>query len=101
VIGIASGLVMVTVPLCLVEIAPRSYTKLYGTLHQISIGLGVITAQSLSLPFGKAFQWRYVFMVAASMGGALLLGGIGMGGKREEGGKDEEDEEMPLVPSGE
>jgi len=70
-IGVASGLVLVTVPLHLSEIAPKRFSRIFGTLHQISIGLGMIVAQCLSIPFDKPFQWRYVQLVGA--GTAIVL----------------------------
>lgn len=72
-IGIASGLVLVTVPLHLSEIAPKRFSRIFGTLHQISIGLGMIVAQCLSIPFDKPFQWRYVQLVGASTAIALVV----------------------------
>ena len=72
-IGIASGLVLVTVPLHLSEIAPKRFSRVFGTLHQISIGLGMIVAQCLSIPFDKPFQWRYVQLIGAATAIALVI----------------------------
>ena len=37
----------------------------------MSIGLGMIVAQSLSIPFAQPFRWRYVLLVGEIL--ALLL----------------------------
>lgn len=72
-IGIASGFVLVSVPLHLAETAPKRYSRLFGTLHQMSIGLGMIVAQSLSIPFAHPFQWRYVLLIGEILALSLLL----------------------------
>jgi MFS family permease len=78
-IGIASGLVLVTVPLHLADIAPKRYSRLFGTLHQMSIGLGMIVAQSLSIPFARLSAWRYVLLVGEALAISLLISGIILG----------------------
>ena len=88
---------MVIVPLCLAEVAPKRYSKLYGTLYQISVGSGMIFAQSLSLVFAKPFDWRYELVVAVSIGLVLLLCGLFVGGDKHEEKADGEDEETPLI----
>ena len=72
-IGIASGFVLVSVPLHLADIAPKRYSRLFGTLHQMSIGLGMIVAQSLSIPFAQPFRWRYVLLIGEILAVLLLL----------------------------
>lgn len=72
-IGIASGFVLVSVPLHLADIAPKRYSRLFGTLHQMSIGLGMIVAQSLSIPFAHPFRWRYVLLIGEGLAVLLLL----------------------------
>ncbi len=89
---------MVTVPLCVAEIAPKKYSRLYGTLHQISIGTGMIVAMSLSIPFGKSFVWRYVLVIGMGLGILLFLGSFRMGrGERRVKDEEGDDEETPLV----
>ena len=88
-IGIASGFVLVTVPLHLADIAPKRYSRIFGTLHQMSIGLGMIVSQSLSIPFAKRFQWRYALHIGEGLALLLLLSGTILGrakpASREEG----------------
>lgn len=104
----ASGLVLVTVPLHLAEIAPKRLRTLFGTLHQLSIGVGMLVAQALSVPLGKPFVWRYVPAIGALIGVVLFLSGLVLGrveGKDHENHgatsygdeEDENDEERPLL----
>jgi hypothetical protein len=94
---------MVTVPLLLSEISSKRYNRSFGTLHQISIGIGMITAQSLSIPFAKPFTWRYVLAVGFSIPAVLFaLSGIVSAEPQaasQEGQEEEQegDEETPLV----
>ena len=99
IIGIASGLILVTVPLHLRELAPKDYAKLYGTLHQVSIGLGILTAQAFSLLFARPLLWRLQMVVATGVAvGLLLLGSLLRVRKTHHDhiGEDE-DEETPLL----
>jgi MFS family permease len=102
-IGISSGLTMVTVPLYLSDIAPAKYRTKFGVLHQIWIGLGMISAQSLSIPFSKPWIWRYSLLVGVGLAGILLLGSFAMGETnsavkaRDEGAEEEGHEETPLI----
>jgi MFS family permease len=101
IIGLSAGFTMVTVPLYLSEIAPQKYKTKFGVLHQIWIGLGMITAQSLSIPFSRAWTWRFTLLVGASIALVLLCLSFGMkevdpdkSSQDEEGGGDEE---TPLI----
>lgn len=106
IIGIGSGLSLVTVPLLLSEISTRSSKTLFGTLHQMSIGIGMILAQSLSFVFSRPWRWRYVLLVGFGIATALfaLSGILSVRPRKGEGavefgeeGEDEDDEERPLV----
>jgi MFS family permease len=93
---------LVTVPILLSEVSTRSSKTLFGTLHQISIGVGMIVAQSLSFVFAKPWVWRYVLLVGFSIASALfaISGTIKVHREVDEGdaGSDDEgDEETPLV----
>ena len=93
---------MVTVPLLLSEISSRRYKRSFGTLHQMSIGIGMIVAQSLSIPFAKPFSWRYVLAIGFSIPAVLfaLSGTILLDSDWEPEARQEEeqgDEETPLV----
>lgn len=103
-VGTGSGLSMVTVPLLLSEISSKRYKHSFGTLHQMAIGIGMIVAQSLSIPFAKPFNWRYVLAVGFTIPAVLFaLSGTNKASsdqskssQGEEGGTG--DEESPLVP---
>jgi MFS family permease len=109
-VGFASGLVLITVPLHLAEIAPSRLRTIFGTLHQLSIGVGMLIAQSLSLPLGKPFLWRYVSAIGAGIGLVLFLSGLILGrvegkskaddgevSRGDEAGEEGVDEERPLL----
>ena len=87
IVGIASGLVLVTVPPFLSHIAPEKYRTVFGTLHQSSIGIGMLFAQSLSLVLARPKWWRLELVVAAAIGSGLL--GIGLLVKGDEEDKVE------------
>lgn len=103
-IGIASGLILVTVPLHLSEIAPKRFSRIFGTLHQMSIGLGMIVSQSLSIPFARPFAWRYVLLIGEAIAVLLLVAGTVLGRAKpvqtsgEEQGLLEENSEYELPP---
>jgi hypothetical protein len=83
----------------LTQIAPKKYQTVFGTLHQSSIGIGMICAQSLSLALSRPFWWRGELGVAMVIGSVLLvLGGLIRSHEGEEnGGEREEDEETALL----
>ena len=102
-IGFSAGFVLVTVPLYLDSIAPKRYRKMFGIMHQIWIGLGMITAQSLSLAFAKLWVWRYVLLIGTGLGGLVFVGGLivgRLGTGEEKESRDEADEETSLVGRG-
>lgn len=94
---------MVTVPLLLSQISSKRYKRSFGTLHQIAIGIGMIVAQSLSIPFAKPFAWRYVLAVGFTIPALLLAlsGTIVLTSATQAGASTESDEagdeETPLV----
>jgi MFS family permease len=99
---------MVTVPLYLSEIAPKRFRTTFGVLHQIWIGVGMITAQSLSIPFAGEWNWRWSLFVGMAIAAVLLVASTAMR-EYEEGGKDEDrpaevesggDEQTPLINRG-
>lgn len=100
-IGLASGFVLVTVPLHLSEIAPKRFNRLFGTLHQISIGLGMMVAQSLSLILAKSFEWRYILLIGEGIALSLLVIGffVAQPKARNAEGREEERRLLP-VPDG-
>jgi MFS family permease len=83
----------------LTEIAPKRFNRLFGTLHQISIGLGMMIAQSLSLVLSEAFKWRYVLLVGEGIALSLLLIGFLVGRPNERKDRGREEERRLLPPS--
>lgn len=63
----------------------------------MSIGLGMILSQSLSIPFAKRFQWRYVLLVGEAFALLLLLSSIALGQARP--GSRGQDERQRLLES--
>ncbi|KAI9637137.1 putative vacuolar membrane protein [Dioszegia hungarica] len=96
IIGISSGLVLVTIPPFLSLIAPERYRTVFGTLHQSSIGIGMLVAQSLSLALAKKALWRVELLVAAAIGALLLLVGLFVG-KEEQDESSSADESTALL----
>ena len=92
---------MVTVPLRLVELSNHGRARMVGTLHQIAIGLGMISTIALSIPFAKGVMWRFILVIGLGLGVVLLLGGlvIGRGGKEAGARKDDDggEEGRPLL----
>lgn len=97
IIGFGCGLATVLVPLYLSEIAPASMKKSLGIANQFFIVIGILTGQSLSLPFSAPMIWRWVFAVAIGISVLQLLGSFLV--KQEIGVEDEvADEGRPLLP---
>lgn len=93
-VGLGSGLATVTVPLYLAEIAPVSIKRSLGILNQLFIVFGILIGQSLSFPFAKAMEWRWVFAISVGIGALQLLGSLFISDKD---GKDRSDEAEPLL----
>ncbi len=56
-----------SVPLFLGEIAPANIKKALGIVNQLFIVFGMLIGQSLSFPFARYSQWRWVFTVPIGM----------------------------------
>lgn len=97
IIGIASGLVLVTIPPFLSQISPEKYHTVFGTLHQSSIGMGMLVAQSLSLLLAKAVLWRVELLIAAGIAVVLLVIGLFIKDEVAEPDTGEVDERSALL----
>ena len=73
-VGTGSGLSLVTIPLLLNEISSKRYKASFGILHQVSIGIGMIVAQSLSIPFAQPWMWRWVLVIGFAIAAVLFVG---------------------------
>jgi MFS family permease len=68
---------MVTVPNYLSTISPQRFKKAFGAAHQMTIGLGMIIAQSLSFAFDAPFKWRYSLLVAVGLSVLVFVVALG------------------------
>jgi MFS family permease len=98
IIGIASGLTLVTIPPFLSQISPEKYHTVLGTLHQSSIGIGMLVAQSLSLLLAKPVLWRVELLVAAAIAVILLVIGLFIKDEVAEQDEGNVDERSALLP---
>ncbi|BEJ09764.1 hypothetical protein CcaverHIS641_0606790 [Cutaneotrichosporon cavernicola] len=76
VVGLGCGLATTTVPLVLADLAPPGSKKALGIANQLFIVLGILVAQTLSFPFGRAGVWRVVPATAAAVALVQLLGSL-------------------------
>lgn len=63
VIGFASGVSSVVVPVYLGEIAPPTLRGTLGTCTQFALVVGILVSDLFAFPFAKANLWRYLFSV--------------------------------------
>eukprot|EP01038_Epipyxis_sp_PR26KG_P013518 gene13518-18136_t len=61
IIGFASGLASVVVPVYLGEIAPPTLRGTLGTLTQFSIVIGILVSDIVAIPLSTESRWRYLF----------------------------------------
>ncbi|BEJ17082.1 hypothetical protein CspHIS471_0604830 [Cutaneotrichosporon sp. HIS471] len=76
VVGLGCGLATTTVPLVLADLAPPGSKKALGIANQLFIVLGILVAQTLSFPFGRAGVWRVVPATAAAVALVQLLASL-------------------------
>ena len=62
-IGFASGLASVVVPIYLGEIAPPTLRGTLGTCTQFAIVIGILISDFLAFPLAKESRWRYLFAI--------------------------------------
>lgn len=63
-IGFASGVAMVVVPVYLGEIAPPTLRGTLGTCTQFAIVIGILASNIAAFPLATATRWRYLFMIS-------------------------------------
>ncbi|KAH3903397.1 related to Probable metabolite transport protein YBR241C [Saccharomycodes ludwigii] len=61
--GLAAGSSVVVTPLLLTEIAPNNLKGALGSMNQVSINLGILLTQVLSLKWATINQWRNILFV--------------------------------------
>jgi SP family facilitated glucose transporter-like MFS transporter 3 len=64
IIGFASGVAMVVVPVYLGEIAPPTLRGTLGTCTQFAIVIGILASNIAAFPLATATLWRYLFMIS-------------------------------------
>jgi len=72
IIGIASGISSVLVPIYLGEIAPPTLRGMLGTLTQFALVIGILISDLLSFPFATVNGWRMLFAVTPIIAVAQL-----------------------------
>ncbi|KAL8868722.1 MAG: hypothetical protein Q9174_004798 [Haloplaca sp. 1 TL-2023] len=70
--GLGCGAAIVVVPIYIAETAPPREKGLFGAFTQISICLGILTAQLLGYFMSNGSMWRYILAVAGIIGLAQL-----------------------------
>lgn len=63
IIGFASGLATVLVPVYLGEMAPPTLRGTFGTLSQFAMVSGILFSDLLAFPLATETNWRYLFAV--------------------------------------
>ncbi len=63
VIGLASGLCSVLIPVYLGEVAPPTLRGTLGTLSQFGVAIGILASGLLAVPLATLSLWRYLFAV--------------------------------------
>lgn len=73
IIGFASGLSSVVVPVYLGEIAPPTLRGTLGTCTQFAMVIGILVSGLLGFPLATATRWRYLFGVTPLLAVIQLL----------------------------
>lgn len=67
IIGFASGLASVVVPVYLGEIAPPTLRGTLGTMTQFSMVIGILMSIVFAFPLATVTRWRYLFAVTPAL----------------------------------
>ena len=73
VIGLASGISTVIVPIYLGELAPPTLRGSLGTLTQFALVVGILMADVFAFPFANLEKWRILFSVTGLVSFVQLL----------------------------
>jgi len=73
IIGIASGISTVIVPIYLGELAPPTLRGTLGTLTQFALVVGILVADLFAFPFATHDKWRILFAVTGIVALLQLL----------------------------
>lgn len=73
VVGVATGVTLVAVPVYLGELAPPTLRGTIGTLTQFAMVVGILAADFAGFPFGNHTQWRIMYFIIVVLGACPLL----------------------------
>jgi MFS transporter, SP family, solute carrier family 2 (facilitated glucose transporter), member 3 len=73
IIGFASGIAMVVVPVYLGEIAPPTLRGTLGTCTQFAIVIGILASNLLAFPLATSQGWRWLFLITPLLSGLQLI----------------------------
>ena len=73
IIGFASGLSSVVVPVYLGEIAPPTMRGTLGTCTQFAMVIGILISALLAFPLATAAHWRWLFAVSPALSTLQLI----------------------------
>mmetsp|Transcript_33337 Transcript_33337/g.72102 ORF Transcript_33337/g.72102 Transcript_33337/m.72102 type:complete len:811 (+) Transcript_33337:99-2531(+) len=73
VVGFASGVSSVVVPIYLGEIAPPTLRGTLGTCTQFAMVIGILVSSLIAFPLATESCWRYLFLVTPALCVAQLL----------------------------
>ena len=73
IIGLASGISTVIVPIYLGELAPPTLRGTLGTLTQFALVVGILISDFFAFPFATPEKWRTLFAVTAGVAFLQLL----------------------------
>lgn len=73
IIGFASGIAMVVVPVYLGEIAPPTLRGTLGTCTQFAIVIGILFSNLVAFPLATPSGWRYMFAIGPLLSILQLL----------------------------
>lgn len=66
-VGFASGLSSVVVPVYLGEIAPPTLRGTLGTCTQFALVIGILVSSLVAFPLATEVLWRYLFLVTPAL----------------------------------
>lgn len=73
--GIAAGGSVIANPIWILELTPNNHRGLLGSLVQLAVAIGILSAQVVSIFWANPIQWRLVFVFGA---GIALIQGIAL-----------------------
>ncbi|KAL6857423.1 Bifunctional purine biosynthesis protein PurH [Amphichorda felina] len=74
--GLAAGASTVIVPLYISEVAPPNERGLFGVMTQVSINVGILSAQTLGYFLSYGGAWRWILGIGVCIGTAQALGSL-------------------------